>query len=53
MKDRESYSIALEPGFIFAIEMALSPSRGSFLSRKERGEEKLDGGLGQGLQTDP
>lgn len=53
MKDRESYSIALEPGFIFAIEMALSPSRGSFLSRKERGEEKLDGGPGAGVADRP
>lgn len=39
-----SYSLAMHPRFVYAIELALSPSRGNFLSR----EKKLDGGLGQG-----
>lgn len=34
----------MHPRFIFAVETALSPSRGDFLS----GEKKLDGGLGPG-----
>lgn len=45
-KDREVIAFVLHPGLIFAFEMALSPSRGSFLSR----EQRLDGAWGRGCR---
>lgn len=46
-EDREVTAFAPRPRFMFAMEVALSPSTGSFLSR----EERLGGGPGRGAHS--